>query len=752
MHKLVGVGSGSGEKGGFRVVGMNDVENLTVAVIGAPSSCESAVLNLSTAAYHLPLLGKMLAFQVAFEGDSDELALATVTHVETVNPLHSMNSSVVRHIADNGAVAHKSGDAADTRAVTVKVEAVFKKVDGVWTKHSSTLSNSPATGTPVRVLSQAMVNEVLGDSDQDACIGSLRGSGVRIPLTLEDFSGVRGACHMAVVGVSGSGKTATSTAFISSLLRHAGQGHIIFDPQGQWSTEHGTLWSLQGLARSLGRKVTVARLSHSLRLRKDAPLLMNLLEEAGFFKKLAFGSGADDNVAQAKDVLAEALSNKRLLERYGIEDWSSTRPDVLLRFLLNELHEQLPAGMIYASREPQRRVASTIYRPTEDSDGHPLEDHLLDRIAFGALDDGGERKFATLMAIFAPLSSLWSPWSPTGMAKILAGVDGSDLVDEDLRRDAWGLMMEVMSPPAGHPAPMLILDLSADLSSIKLDGDDSGEDDVDAADAIRILDSVDVKARVMAQLSRTMLLVGQREFSRGTPLNVLTTVDEAWAYAPQPDARVHSQAVISLSNLLAGAARDARKLGIGFLFILQAPSGLREDIFKQITVLFVGYGLHEPAELKLLSGRVRDNHLKLYQTTPPPAATGRYVWMVVGGGVTGLSFGSNPVFLEVFNTGEQWLEANQGWVTAARRQAAGKLPQGDFGGPLTTMPLKPVLGGVEGRQARRAAVVDAGANKAAVTVVAAQSKPTRRPVVKPVSTSVVKPVIDNSIWPDDPPF
>lgn len=735
----------------FKVSAM--IENIParIAVIGAPSSCDTAVLNLATSAYHLPLLGKMLAFVVTFEEGNDELALATVTHVETINPLHAANSAVVRHIADNGEIAHQSGDTADTRAVTVKVEAVFKKADGEWTKHSSTLSNSPATGTPVQVLSQDMVDEVLGDAHSDPCMGTLHGTDVKIPMTLPDFAGARGARHMAVVGVSGSGKSATTTAFISSMLKHASMGHIIFDPQGQWSTEHGTLWSLQGLATALGRKVTVARLSHSLRLRKDAPLFMNLLEEAGFFRKLAFGAGADDNVSQAKDVLAESLNNKRLLERSGITDWASTRPDNLLRFLLQELYQQLPAGMIYASRDPQRRVASTIYRPTEDSEGNPLDDSLVDRLAPGALDDGGERKFASLMAVFAPLASLWSPWSPSGMAKVLAGESDDALLPEDRRRDAWGLMTEVMAPPAGSPAPVLILDLSADLTGMNLDFEDNDGGDSEMMDTIRILDSVDVKARVIAQLTRTLLLAGQKEFTKGEPLNLSVSIDESWAYAPQPDTRIHSQAVIALSNLLAGAARDARKLGIGFIFILQAPSGLREDIFKQLTVLFVGYGLHEPSELKLLSGRVRDNHLKLYQTTPPPEATGKYTWMLVGGGVTGLSFGSNPVFLEMFNTGQDWLEANQEWISTARRAFISHLPQGDHGGPLTRIPPKPALTGLEARHARRSAVIDARANTTAVAAVANQKKGARRPVIKTAQKPVIAPV-DNTIWPDDPPF
>lgn len=699
----------------------------TIAVIGAPSSCESAVLNLRTHAYRLPLLGRMLAFRVPFDGDTTELALATVTGVETINALHTANSQTARHVADSGAVGHQSGDAADTRAVSVKVEAVFRFAEGQWHKHSSTLSNSPATGTEVRVLDQATVDEVLGHDARDGFIGTLHGSGVLIPLTLPDFSGPRGAQHGAVVGQSGAGKSAAATALLSAQLRHAGQGHIIFDPQGQWATEHGTLWSLQGLARALGRKVTVARLSHSLRLRKDAPLLMDLLDEGGFFRKLAFGAGADDNVAQAKQTLASALNNRRLLTQAGIDDWASTRPDELLRFLLEELYQQLPAGMIYASRDPQRRVAATIHRPTEDADGNSLDEALTARMMPGALDEDGEHRFGELMAIFAPLASLWSPWSPTGMTKILAGTPDADLSEEDRRSDSWGLMREVMSPPAGAPAPLLILDLSADLSGMGFDlGEGDSALDSGAVEATRILDRIEVKARVMAQLLNTLLLAGQSEFSKGNALDISCWVDEAWNFAPPPEPKNQPAAVLALSNRFAGAARDARKLGIGLQFILQTPTGLREDIFKQLGVLMVGYGLFEPAEMKKLAGRVRDSHLKLYQTIPSPAASGDYTFMLVGGGFTGLSFGSNPVFLDMFNSGDEWLTANTDWVTAARRQFVQHLPDGDTGGPLEAMPPRPELTGAQARHDARKKLTDSNANATAVQAVA-RRKPTRKP-------------------------
>ncbi|AZI65532.1 DUF87 domain-containing protein [Rhodococcus sp. NJ-530] len=689
-----------------------------LAVIGSPSTCDSAVLNLSSRSYHLALLGSMLAFTIVFDNGSEELALGTVTKVETINPVHTANAREAMHVATNGAIEHQSGDSGDTRAVTIKVEAVFRNWDGKWRKHAAVLSNSPATGTPVALLDQQTADELMADTDQPAYIGTLRGSSVRIPFTLPDFSGPRGSRHLAVLGATGSGKSVCFEYVLASQLRWPGMGQIILDPQGQWATEHGLPFSLQGLATACGRTVFVARLSQSLRLRKDAPLFLRLLEESKWFRNLAFGAGADENVAQARDMLHAALQDKKALKAAcGTEDWTESAPEAVMTYLLDSLHGILPAGTIYAGTEQQNRVARTIYRPTSDSEGEPIAEHILDRLPPGALDPSGHQKFQQLLAVFSALHSLWSPYSPTGAMKIAAGADPESLGATDRRRDAWGLMRQVMAPKAGQPAPWLVLDLSADLSQLNLDGNDA-DTTGDVMAATRLLDSAEVKARIMSQLLNTLKLAGQQQFTAGGSLNVQVVVDEAWQYAGPADS-TQPDALVSLSNQFAGDCRDVRKFGIGFAFILQSATGLRDDIWRQLAVLLVGYGLHDQSDIKRMAGRVSDSHLALYRAAPPPEATGRYTWMCVGGAVTGLSFGANPVFLESVTDPMAWLNWNDAWITRIRREFSQHLPAGDTGGRLTHLPSRPGYDDPAMEvHARRRAVVDGRASATGVASVA----------------------------------
>lgn len=660
-----------------------------IAVIGSPSDCSSAVLNLLKPAFGKPLLGKMLLFRNAYNDGSTELALGTVTAIQTVNPEMAPSGRLGTHIAA-GKTTTASGS--DTRSVSVKVEAVFRESEDmpeVWRRHSSTLSNSPNTGTSVLELDQETANELMAEADRPAFIGTLRASSVQVPYTLRDFSGPRGSFHSCTLGSTGSGKSTWHAYALANDLRWPTKGHLVVDPQGQWSSEIGLPFSLQGLAAACGRTVNVARLSQSLRLRKDATLFLTLLDDAGWFRNLAFGAGADENVASARRTMESALRDHRAMTRdCGTDNWTDAEPRTLMRYLLALLHDVLPTGTIYAGRDQQERVQRTIRLPRHGSDGEPINPDILDRLPPGALDEGGEATFNKLLAPFMALHSLWSPVSPTGRAKLDAGARLEDLAGVDRRRDAWGLIREVIAPSGDGPAPWLILDLSADMTHFDgLHGE--GDVDPDIAAAARLLDDQDVKARIMKQLLTTLELVGQQEYSRGRALNVAVDIDEAHRWAGQPDPKTSSAARVELSQLLARMHREVRKFGIGFASILQTATGLNEEIWKQISTVFVGYGLFDTAELKRLAGRVPDAHLDLYRASPPPEATGRYPWMLVGGGITGLSFGQNPVFIEAFTEPDRWLEANAQWITETRRQFSHLLPTGDTGGPLRQFPARP---------------------------------------------------------------
>lgn len=679
------------------------------AVIGSPSTTTTVTLNLLRDSYRAPIYGQMVAFETAIidphSGEQrTEIALGTVTAVETVNQAHAPRAVEAQHIAAQGRI-HGSGDDGDTRGVTVGIEAVFRRAtegssllgERVWQPAGSTLSNSPATGTPVELLSQARVDDLMQGVDAQRWLGRLHGTRVTVPYTQRDFSGARGSTHDLVAGVTGSGKTAATALMMACDLRYDGFGQIIFDPQGQWATEHGMPFSLQGLATALGRQVTVARLSRSLRLRKDAPMFTELLARSGLFTELAFGSGSDAQIANASRVFEDALDDhKAIKSATGTEDWTEADPDRLLVYLLGELRDVLPTGTVYAGKDGQQRVRYAIAKPTaEELEEEGLDPAHVGRFRDGVLDQAptdidqvGGKRWRNVSARFAPILNLWSPYTPEGARRLAMGEDPKAFDRPLLRRKAWPLLMDVFTHDDSRPAPWLILDLSGDdLIPTTPGGDEETADDAAAA-ARLVLDNAGVKARIMRQLVGDLLRAGTSAFKAGRPLNVRVTFDEAWQYALQPDPTT-DRAIAALSDQLEDGARDARKIGVGFRFILQAPSGLREGIWKQLTARTIGYGVSEQSDLRRLENIVGYDHLRLYLSLTGPEATGQYPFMFTGGGSTGLSFGAKPVFLDMFNTPADWLTANEGWVTDVRRRWMHTLPPGDVGGPLTEIPPRP---------------------------------------------------------------
>lgn len=692
-------------------------DQAAVAVIGSPSTTSDVTLNLQVGAYHAAVYGQMVAFSIDItrtdptRTDSQlvtcrELAIGTITKVETINPFHAATALEAYQVAVGGQAGNRSGDRGDVRAIRVGIEAVFRDSDGMWRPAGTTLSNSPATGTAVQLLDQTLLDELMAGVEQQRWLGRLRGTRVLVPFTEPDFSGARGARMGIVAGATGAGKTGTAALMMACDLIHDSMGQIIIDPQAQWSSEIGMVFSLQGLAAACGRKVTVAKLSRSLRLRKDAPMLLELLARAGWFTNLAFGAGADAQVESASRALGDALDDKPALTRScGTPDWTEANPAHLMEYLLEALRAALPGGTIYAGGDGQKRVALAIRKPTADElveSGEAADEAdaavKVARYRAGALDQkptsldpSGGKRWLSLFVVFSALHNLWSPFTPDGARQVWEGGEAPDLLaPHQRRRKVWPLLLEVYRPEPNRPAPWLILDVSSDTATT-LHDDAGGDDEVAQLEEAtrRVLDHPGVKARIIRQLLDDSLHSAQGAFKAGQPLNCRITVEEASLYATQPDSTT-DRAVAALSDALVDAVERARKLGIGLRFILQSVASLREAIWKQCVVRTLGTGMTEQSDLRRIENVIGPDHTQLYRSLAGPEASGQYTFTFSGGGLTGLSFGPRPVLLDMLTDPSEWLQLNQGWVTAARRRWQHLLPPADPGGPLLTMPSRPV--------------------------------------------------------------
>lgn len=634
-----------------------------LAVVGSPSTNAHVSLDLLTAATQQPLVGSMLYVEQQM-AEGTELALGTVTEVTTTNKWHS--DPVLRGIIkDTGEIPGMSGDVGDTRAASVNLQACYRRPHGQarWVQAGPSFRMSPGTGTPVRRLGNDLVAQLIAGTENLHYLGHLHGTDVRAPFNIRDFSGSRGAFHMGVFGATGSGKTAMSAYVLGSQMRHPDLGMIIIDPQGQWSTEQDLPFSLQGWAAEMGREVVVRRVSEDLRLDKDATLFGELLSKTRFLKELMKMS------AETQDLLTDEIV--KALRAIG--DWDSRTSEDLLDTLLRALRAPHVLRNVYADLTRKERLLLALSEvlgeePTEDAEGGQVVPGQYVMAPQAVLD---QRK-AEVLTQFTPLHNLFAATNPNG----------------GKRHSLWGTVQSVFQRPDGVPAPLVILDMSTAAGVSWLDEALAGEDLAQAMAALRILDQDTIKAAILRRTCVTLKNASEDAFRGGKNLNTMVVFDEAWRYAPPPQ-NASEEEIRELSKDLAGYARDTRKFGIGWFYITQTPRSLNNDIWDQLAVRVIGYGLSGGELAKVGETLDGTDHLALYRAFAPPDATQPRVYpFMMTGPVSPLSFTKAPIFVAAPTDFDDFRAANRAWIEPLRLSLGFQVVSGAPTRPTANAPRK----------------------------------------------------------------
>jgi len=595
-----------------------------VAAVGSPSTHAEVTLDLLDAANQMPLVGSMLFLTTPLEG-GEEFALGTVTGVTTTNTWHA-NPLMRGVVKTTGRIPGMSGDAGDVRDARVRIQAVYRRheTDGAmspWTQSGPSLRMSPPTGSPVRLVSNDVIDHLMCSEPDLHYLGTLHSSGgVRLPLSIRDFASERGAYHLGIFGMSGSGKSALSAYLFAGQMRHRDHGMIIIDPQGQWASETGLPFSLQEFAAEMGREVIVRRVSEDLRLEKDAPLFAELLGKTRFTAEITKMS--PETAEYLFDEVVKILRKRK--------DWDTEDSGQLLSEILVGLNEDSVLGRIYSAQDRQARLAAALDELLDDAD-----------------------RMRDLMKQFQPLHNLFSPTNPAG----------------GKRHSMWGTISHVFDKTArkGRPAPLLILDMSTSgqvswVSTLLADE----QDQRDMLDALRVLDQDNVKAAILRKACRTLKEASESAFREGETLNTMVVFDEAWRYAPPPREAADDE-IKALSTDLAGYFRDTRKFGVGWCLISQSPRSINGDCWDQMSIRVLGYGLGG-ADLAKVSEQMDDpDHLKLYRAFASPESTKPRVYpFMILGPVSPLAFTKAPVFVAAYTDFDDFRRDNDHWLTEAR--------------------------------------------------------------------------------------
>lgn len=582
-----------------------------VASVGSPSTNSEVTLDLNADGRQAPLVGALLTLENKM-GQGSELALGTVTEVTTRNRWHE-DAAFRGAAAADGQIQGLSGDGGDTRTATIRLQAAWRRdtEESPWLPSGPSLRMSPGTGSPVTVVDNALIESLTETVKDLHFIGHIAGTGdVRLPLTMPDFSGPLGATHSVVCGSTGAGKSQAALYMLAAQMRHDQLGMIVVDPQGQWASETGMVFSLQGFAAELGREVAVRRISTDLRLAKDVKLLLDMVQHTQLPKELGLKSAET-----AEYVWYEVT---KCISKYP--DWENADSADLLRAMLTHLTNDTVAGRIYTSND--RRAL------------------FLDRIQTLLDDPTG---FDNALRQFAPIHNLFSTHNPNGGE----------------RHSLWASIARVFERSTSGPAPLLILDMS---SAPPPGMDEVVDEATEAANTILELDVV--KAAILRNLFGTLKRASEAKFRQGISLNTLVVLDEAWRYAAPP-AKVEEPEMAALSKDLAGYARDTRKFGIGWLYITQATRSINPDIWDQLSVRLFGYGL-AGADVDKMAEIVDDrDSLRLYKAFAPPRSTGRYPFLLTGP-VSPLAVTRAPIAVDVYTHFEEFRADNAHWIAPIR--------------------------------------------------------------------------------------
>ncbi len=312
------------------------------------------------------LVGGLSMFRFTQDG-TDHYALGQITEINLRN-VWSEDPTMRGLIRQKGRVDPIT-ERQDTHTASLLVSAVFgKTVDGF---EPSMLGTVPATGTPVRLVSEQIMNDLLSEYSKELFfLGKAYGSNVHLPMWFKHFGfgegGAGEAYHIGIFGKTGSGKSVLSKMLMLGYSRHKQMTIFVLDPQGEFAKIRDEPVIGDTLKNKLGKEVKVYDL-HNLVLTGDT-LFKKVLILSRFLDRL--GIIHDDNKGRASDQIDAILHGRRAdLFRVpdGTKPWHYHRRDVF-DVVWQALQSEQVLANIYTTQDLRERVRALFtYEDKVDS-------------------------------------------------------------------------------------------------------------------------------------------------------------------------------------------------------------------------------------------------------------------------------------------------------------------------------------------------------------------------------------------------
>lgn len=576
-------------------------ETERLGVVGSPSSTAQLALDVLGPAATRKLVGELALFRFT-QDTSPHYALGQITEVQLRNIWHEDPTmrSLIRQRGRVDAVSERQ----DTHLGQMVISAVFRK-GGPGGYEPSILGTVPPTGTPIHLVSDAVLEELLRPyRDQIFYLGHVYGSKPKLPLWFKHFDrgpdGAGEAYHLGIFGKTGSGKSVLAKMILLAYARYPKMALLVIDPQGEFARDmkkggaSGEFPLPVGdIARRLGKWPVVLTVRNLVLDRWE--LFEQILYESLFFERLTIPKS--ENRELACGVLVDKLQKAKVK--------------------LADLHLREPFETAWRLLQ-DAKVQKVFYR-TETS-----------RARFDtALRESDPDEF--FRDFWVPVAELFREDRPNAKS-----------INKAL---SWLLSLTNEDGTPRDSRPILVIDLSREQAQGLF-----WNDKIQALVIKRLLDGLSQTAEYF--------------YKENQSLNALVAIDEAHRLAPR-ELPAEDDAARGVRSKLIDAARTTRKYGLGWLFISQTLSSLHPEILQQLRIFFFGFGLGLGQEFQSLRQLVGSSGtaLDLYQLFRDPhsafdAKSRQYSFMTIGP-VSPLSFSGGPLFLNAFNTIEAFLDANK---------------------------------------------------------------------------------------------
>jgi DNA helicase HerA-like ATPase len=584
-----------------------------VGVIGSPSSTGELSLDILGSAVNKKLVGELALFRYLQEG-SPHYALGQITEISLRNIWHEDPTmrSLIRQRGRVDAVSERQ----DTHQGEMTVSAVFSSGPNGY--RPSILGTVPATGTPIHLMDDNVLNELLSPYKQQLFyLGHIYGSAPKLPLWFKHFDagldGAGEAYHLGIFGKTGSGKSVLAKMILLAYARYPQMALLVIDPQGEFAKD------IQGETTgefNLPMKQVLAKFGKTAKVFSVRDLVLDrwelfsqILYESPFFEQLSIPKGENRQLA------AEALVDR--LQRSNVN--------------LKDLYER-PSFDLAWKLLGEERTQKIFYRADTS------------RLRFQSMYEEADRDLF--------YSTYWRR-----VAELFHKRPGAFQVE-------W--ILDNLFDLERERRPLLVIDLAGEGSAPSQDGQGDLFDHNAPANGGQTKEPIfwneTIQSLVIKRVLEGVRTVAERTYKQNRSLNALVLLDEAHRLAPreEPD----NQEKKAIRSLLIDAARTTRKYGVGWMFISQTLSSLHREIVEQLRIFFFGFGLGMGIEFRALSELVggRSKALDLYQLFRDPhssfdTASREYSFMTIGP-VSPLSFAGTPLFLNAFNTVDEFLQAN----------------------------------------------------------------------------------------------